>query len=105
MMKHLQSQVDIDAQRSFSTNAKTMADKDILFQCIVRRIPMNFDGHKCLTGLEVGDVLDIVEEGVGPGGVYNLCIKRDNKDGELDRIGWFPCSCLEVVTTEQKDEN
>jgi len=73
------------------------------FKCIVRKVPQNFDGHKCLTNLKIGDIVNVIEEGVGPGGQYNLCsIVRTAKNGGSDSsgnvsIGWFPCSCLQKI--------
>ena len=80
--------------------------KTLKFKCIVRRVPRNFDGHKCLQNVKVGDVVDVIEEGVGPGGQYNLCmiestannsLKESSDDGSTFSIGWFPCSCLEKL--------
>lgn len=82
------------------------------FQCIIRKIPQNFDGHKCLKNVKVGDIVGVIQEGVGPGGQYNLCSierndakhatnKRDSGDDESNgkrvSIGWFPCSCLQKI--------
>lgn len=79
------------------------------FKCVVRRVPQNFDGHKCLTNVREGDVVGVVEEGVGPGGQYNLCsierrggAREDSggdspEDGPAVSIGWFPISCLEKI--------
>ena len=74
------------------------------FQCVVRVVPQQFDGHKCLTNLKVGDVVNVLLEGVGPDNKYNLCsIERladsSTEAGEKHNIsvGWFPCSCLEKI--------
>jgi hypothetical protein len=76
------------------------------FKCIIRRVPQNFDGHKCLQNVNVGDVVEVLEEGVGPGGQYNLClieriaanaVKESSSDDQRFSIGWFPCSCLEKL--------
>lgn len=78
------------------------------FQCVIRRVPQNFDGHKCLKNVKLGDVVNVIEEGVGPGGQYNLCsVERDapkkkagdDSSGNEQRksIGWFPCSCLQKI--------
>ena len=92
VMQQLKKEVDMDAKQSSSEQS---SNKTILFQCTVKRIPLKFDGHKCLTGVNVGDVVDVLEEGVGPGGMYNLC-SVNGKEGE-NNVGWYPCSCLEVV--------
>lgn len=76
------------------------------FKCIIRKVPLNFDGHKCLKNVKVGDIVSVIEEGVGPGGQYNLCsidrmsTKLGVSSSESDSrtsIGWFPCSCLEKI--------
>ena len=80
------------------------------FKCIIRKVPPNFDGHKCLKDVKVGDVISVIEESVGPGGQYSLCfIERGstatNNAGKDSlayeqssvSIGWFPCSCLQKI--------
>ncbi|KAL3758321.1 hypothetical protein ACHAWU_004286 [Discostella pseudostelligera] len=76
------------------------------FKCIIRKVPLNFDGHKCLKNVKVGDVVTVLEEGVGPGGQYNLCsIDRDATTTGVESseneprisIGWYPCSCLQKI--------
>jgi len=76
------------------------------FQCIIRKVPQTFDGHKCLKDVKEGDIVGVIEEGVGPGGQYNLCsIERtkDSKEGDTKEvsIGWFPCSCLEKIGSKK----
>ncbi|KAL3811594.1 hypothetical protein ACHAXA_010563 [Cyclostephanos tholiformis] len=80
--------------------------KTLKFKCIIRRLPKHFDGHKCLQNVKVGDIVDVLEEGVGPGGQYNLCLiestaknplKESLVDGSSVSVGWFPCSCLEKL--------
>jgi hypothetical protein len=65
-----------------------------LFDCVVRKMPLNLDGYKCLAGAEVGDVVQVLEEKVGPDGMYNLCRKVNNK-GIATSAGWFPTMYLE----------
>jgi len=82
-----------------------------LFDCTVRRLPLNMDGYKCIQGVKVGDVVEILEEKVGPEEMYNLCRTKmnttdgnnnnDNEDvvvrGKPISAGWFPTMCLEKV--------
>ena len=86
------------------------------FQCIIRKVPQTFDGHKCLKDVKEGDIVGVIEEGVGPGGQYNLCsiersttkegdVKDTKEGGTKDvSIGWFPCSCLEKIEMTQEIE-
>ncbi|KAL7543781.1 hypothetical protein ACHAWF_007458 [Thalassiosira exigua] len=83
------------------------AAAEIKFKCVVRKVPRQFDGHKCLKDVRVGDVVGVLEENVGPGGGYNLCsVERGNprggdgdsvNDGQKVSVGWFPCSCLQKI--------
>ena len=67
-----------------------------LFVCTVRKKAMNLDGFKCLTGVEVGDEVEVLQEKVGPGEMYNLCRKLD-ENGQIMSIGWFPTQFLEKL--------
>jgi hypothetical protein len=91
-MRQLQRMVDNDAKQLHKEVDKTQQP---LFQCVVRRVPHSLDGHACLTNVHVGDVLNVLEEGVGPGKVYNLC--EVERSGGVKSVGWFPCSCLEPI--------
>mmetsp|Transcript_40266 Transcript_40266/g.45821 ORF Transcript_40266/g.45821 Transcript_40266/m.45821 type:complete len:206 (+) Transcript_40266:119-736(+) len=91
--------------------------KPHLFDCTVRRLPLNLDGYKCIKGVEVGDVLEVLEEKVGPDEMYNLCRTKimtstdynknndDDEDGTTNTFtkqryisaGWFPTMYLEKV--------
>lgn len=65
-----------------------------LFACTIRKLPANLDGYKCLTGVKEGDVVQVLQEQVGPDGMYNLCRKLDDK-GLATSAGWFPTMYLE----------
>ena len=111
LYRQLQRDVKNDGEQSRQNMIQSGSDvTKSLFQCIVRRIPPNFDGHKCLTDIKIGDVVNVIEEGVGPGKQYNLCSidksVRQNNSGDKGQendtknevsVGWFPCSCLQKV--------
>lgn len=67
-------------------------DKPVLFECVVREA-YKMGGTHGLEGVAVGDVVEVLEEAVGPSKYYNLC--RFKKDGELVSVGWYPISFLE----------
>ena len=96
-----------------SSSSSLLGEKIALFSCIIMRIPKLFDGNKSLMNVHVGDKVDILEENVGPDGMYHFCrLKReceggigrkdndgDDKNGEdandhYYNFGWFPISCL-----------
>lgn len=105
MVKQLAREVRRDAAITRRED-QDMVNKGLAakFKCIVRKVPENFDGHKCLKNVKVGDVVNVIEEGIGPGGQYNLCfIAREatNNGGNVSHeslsIGWFPCCYLQKV--------
>ena len=84
-----------------------------LFQAKVRKIPYMFDGTMSLKGTHLNDILDVIQENVGPSGMYHLCRFQeysDNQSNNFDRslskqsdlsrkprVGWFPISHLEKL--------
>ena len=46
-------------------------------------------------GVHVGDILEVLEEGVGPDGHYNMCRKRDESSGRVVSVGWYPIAYME----------
>lgn len=70
-----------------------------LFDCVVRTVPFSLDGYKCLKGIEVGDVVEVLEEKVGPGNMYNLCRRKINRESARPvAAGWVPTKYLEKIT-------
>ena len=70
----------------------------------IRKVPQIFDGYKCLKDVKEGDIVGVIEEGIGPG-QYNLCSIERSTANEEDKnevsIGWFPCSCLQNIENKQ----
>ena len=104
LKSQLQSIVRSDHQQDHDENWDSNKKMLTLFQCAVRRLPdANFDGYKCLSSsvLELGDIVDVLEEKVGPDKMYNLCrITKTGSNGEKNdsvHIGWFPTSFLEKL--------
>jgi len=74
--------------------------KNSLFDCVVRTAPASLDGYKCLKGIEVGDIVEVLEEKVGPGNMYNLCrTKVDLESAKPVAAGWVPTMYLEKIPT------
>ena len=78
------------------------------YQCKVLRIePSLLDGTHMLRGIAVGDLVDVLEENVGPSSQYHLCRRRQDRRGwsrqkksnsEGDgSIGWYPVQFLQKV--------
>jgi hypothetical protein len=82
-----------------------------LFCCIIRK---THGFTHCLSGIRIGDVVEVLEEGVGPLQAYNLCrVPTDHRDSVSKEIyGWFPYRWLEkldhyesVVQKQQVENN
>jgi hypothetical protein len=83
-------------RRQFLTeyDVTTLHVQPALFHCVVRK--RNGFTH-CMTGIDVGDVVEVLEEGCGPDGLYNLCRlpAKPNDDRSIDTYGWFPYRWLQ----------
>ena len=88
-------QADADDYHSDPEEKRSWLEKPMIFHCIVRQLP-GLDGNKCLTEVKIGDVVEVLEESIGPGAMYNLCRSRTEK-GAIKSVGWFPTSCLEKM--------
>ena len=73
------------------------------FHCVVRKVGEGM--NHCLTGVRIGDVVEVLEEGVGPEQNYNLCRlpprpgqrNDDNSMTNVDVYGWFPTRGLQKL--------
>jgi hypothetical protein len=64
--------------------------------CVVRR---NTGFTHCLSGVQIGDVVEVLQEGVGPERSYNLCRVPANPEDPMstDIYGWFPTRWLQKL--------
>jgi hypothetical protein len=90
---HLKSMKDTRSEKEIQEK-EDWYKMPTLFNCIVRRKVSNFDGHKSLKGIHEGDLVQVLEENVGPGKLYTLCRHMD-KNGRILSVGWYPTMCLE----------
>jgi hypothetical protein len=70
-----------------------------IFHCIVRKV-YTMQGSHSLMHVDRDDTVDVLEEGIGPDNLYNLCRKmQTTPDGEQQvvSIGWYPVQYLEKV--------
>jgi hypothetical protein len=76
-------------------------DQPALFECIIRHEYKNMGGSHGLVGVVVGDVVQVLQQGVGPNQQYNLCRihQRSSGDGEEqpESIGWYPMAFMEQI--------
>ena len=74
-----------------------LESKPTLFHCVVRKTS---GLTHCLSGVKLGDVVEILEEGVGPDKAYNLCrLPARDEEASLSRdtYGWFPIRWLQKL--------
>lgn len=74
-------------------------DKPALF-LVKAIIKYQMGGTMGLRNVTVGDVLQVLQENVGPNQGYYLCCTR-NDDGEMISIGWYPTSFVEKIHEEK----
>jgi len=68
-------------------------DKPALYNCVVKE-SYKMGGSHGLEDVKVNDIVEILQEGVGPGGSYHLCRTRD-QEGNVVSIGWYPIGFME----------
>jgi hypothetical protein len=73
-------------------------DSPTLFQCkVVEEYKMG--GSHGLKGVKVGDVVEILQEDVGPGEYYR---RTRDENADILSIGWYPQGYMEPVETPKK---
>ncbi len=100
IMLSLKAAVQKDEANCELTNGDrdlTSSQNEQLFDCVVRKIPKYFDGRESLKGVNVGDQVSVLQERVGPDGMYHLCRTKLSKGNDDGNVGWFPISCLEKL--------
>ena len=68
-------------------------DKPTLYKCIVKE-SYKMGGSHGLKDVQVNDIVEVLQEGVGPGESYHLCRTRD-EEGSVKSIGWYPIAFME----------
>jgi hypothetical protein len=76
-----------------------------LFNCVVRKV-YKLQGSHSLMHVEQDDIVQVLEEGVGPDNLYNLCRKMqmtsDGQEQQVVSIGWYPVQYLEKMAEPKK---
>ena len=78
-------------------NYEQDSSSEVLLYCVIRRAT---GVTHCLTGAEVGDLVEVLQESVGPDKQYNLCrLHRKNVQGlqQESVVGWFPIRWLQPL--------
>eukprot|EP00980_Cylindrotheca_fusiformis_P000604 scaffold154_cov129-Cylindrotheca_fusiformis.AAC.21 len=91
-------------QEFLQSSSSSLVDEEstpILSYCVVRRAS---GVTHCLTSVQLGDVVEVLQEGVGPNRAYNLCrLPADpNEPLSTDIYGWFPTRWLQKLEDYDK---
>ena len=69
----------------------------VLFHCVIRR-SSGFTHCLSASSMQIGDVVEVLQEGVGPEELYNLCRLPAKHEMQSDAIGWFPTRWLQKLS-------
>lgn len=88
-----------DMQREADHMNKPQWDKTLptLFRCKISHVEPSLDGIKMLKNIRRDDIVEIVDEKVGPNQAYHLC-RRPAQGRRSESMGWYPIDCLENVS-------
>lgn len=88
-------------QEFLSQNFLAVEMLPVICLCVVRR---NTGFTHCLSGVQIGDVVEVLQEGVGPDRMYNLVRLPTNADAPMstDIYGWFPTRMLQKMDDYDK---
>lgn len=73
-----------------------------LFQCEIM-VAFPLDGQMGLRDVKIGDVVDVLEDNVGPGGAYNLCRVASGEQDKKEQVGWYPIQCMQKIGSSELD--
>lgn len=77
-------------------------DSPGLFYCVVR---MRYPGLKDVVPIEVGDVVEVVQEGMGEGGNFNIIRTRPKGLKDSYMVCPYPMGCLQRLQEELSSES
>ena len=84
-------QAEANRQNPRPAKWRNHARLPVLFRAAVARTDASLGGTHMLTGVSVNDVVEVLEEDVGPSDQYCLCrLPGKEKDGRDANLGWYP---------------
>ena len=88
-------------RKEFLSQPTDFENQPVICFCVVRRTSGITHG---LSGVQIGDVVEVLQEGVGPDNLYNLCRLPADPTHELseDIYGWFPTRWLQKLDAYDK---
>jgi hypothetical protein len=94
---------DMQRQADFEQAADWPQDLPVLWEYQIGRIEASLDGVKMLRNIQIGDTVEILQEGVGPNRAYHLCrVKGSSKtpsssSSSSSSMGWYPIQYLKEI--------
>lgn len=85
----------MQAEANEENEAEWDASLPALYKCRVSRTEVSLDGTKMLRNVGLGDVVEVLEAGVGPNQAYHLC--RNPASDRPGSTGWYPVKYLERI--------
>ena len=92
--------VDMQRQADFEQAADWPQDLPVLREYHIGRVEASLDGVKMLRDIQIGDTVEILQEGVGPQHAYHLCrVKGSSKTpaNSSGSMGWYPIQYLKEI--------
>ena len=95
--------LDMQRQADFEQAADWPEDLPVLREYQIGRVEASLDGVKMLRNIEIGDTVEILQEGVGPNLAYHLCrVKGSSKTTPTPKtgngsMGWYPIQYLKEI--------
>jgi hypothetical protein len=101
--EHMRVLVVMQQEANEQNQAEWDTSLPTLFQCKIVHTEHSLDGTKMLRNIKVGDVVEVMEEDLGPNKAYHLCrfvpSSLSNNNREKGSIGWYPSEYMEKLET------
>lgn len=101
LLLSIQEETVMKRRELYENNYKRIA----LYQCTVIEVYKNMGGFYGLQNINTNDIIDIIEENVGPDEYYHLCRTYEYKDDTkmIKSIGWYPKKYLHRIETKRNN--
>jgi hypothetical protein len=89
--------VDMQRLADHEQAADWPQDLPVLREYQIGRLEASLDGVKMLRNIQIGDTVEILQEGVGPNRAYHLCRVKGSSKNPRSSMGWYPIQYLKEV--------
>jgi hypothetical protein len=95
--EHMRLLVEMQQEANEQNQPEWDTSLPTLFQCKIVHTEHSLDGIKMLRNITVGDVVEVMEEDIGPNEAYHLCRFVPSSNREKGSIGWYPSKYMEKL--------